>query len=141
MGGMNEADTNLLAEAASRLPKARGVYLEGGSRIDRGRLSNFVADGRTYGLGFTGYNWLVMRLGVDTVQPEVHVHAFVSAVLGRKVSDAEAVAAVIATRGGTGDACPPAGLAHLGGEPWDERSVGAVPLRAAHRNPWVGDGY
>jgi hypothetical protein len=57
----------------------------------------FKADGRTYGLGFAIYNWLVMRLGVETVKPDVHVHAFVRSALGRKLSDSDAVSAVVAT--------------------------------------------
>jgi hypothetical protein len=48
--------------------------------------------GRVKGLGPAVYRWLVMRVGVETVKPDVHVLRFVAAAIGRGVSEAEAVA-------------------------------------------------
>ena len=48
--------------------------------------------GRVRGLGPAVFQWLVMRQGVDTIKPDVHVHRFVESVLGRRVSDTDAVA-------------------------------------------------
>lgn len=55
--------------------------------------SDFERDfsGRVKGLGIAAYCWLVMRLGVDTVKPDVWVHGFIRRVLGRGVGDVEAV--------------------------------------------------
>jgi len=33
------------------------------------------------------YQWLVMRQGVDTVKPDVHVRRFAEAAVGRKLND------------------------------------------------------
>ena len=54
--------------------------------------SDFV--GKVKGLGPTVYQWLVMRLGVETVKPDVHVLRFVRDAIGRPVNEAEAVAAL-----------------------------------------------
>jgi hypothetical protein len=55
--------------------------------------SDFEKDfsGRVKGLSIAAYCWLVMRLGVDTVKPDVWVHAFAKRVLGRGLSDVEVV--------------------------------------------------
>ena len=50
--------------------------------------------GHIKGLGPTVYQWLVMRTGVETVKPDVHVLRFVSAAIGRPVNEAEAVQAL-----------------------------------------------
>jgi hypothetical protein len=50
--------------------------------------------GRVPGLGPAAYQSLLMRLGVDTVKPDVHVRRFVEAVIGHAVTDAELVRAV-----------------------------------------------
>lgn len=50
--------------------------------------------GRVPGLGPAAYQSLLMRLGVDTVKPDVHVHRFVEQVLGHPVNDAELITAV-----------------------------------------------
>ena len=47
--------------------------------------------GQVKGLGIAVFQWLVMRQGVETVKPDVHVHRFVKGVLGRGVSDEEAI--------------------------------------------------
>lgn len=50
--------------------------------------------GRVPGLGPAVFQWLVMRQGVDTVKPDVHVHRFVARVVGRQLGDADVVTAV-----------------------------------------------
>jgi len=53
-------------------------------------------EGKVRGLGQAVFQWLVMRQGVETVKPDVHVHRFVAAILGRGVSDKDAVEVVTA---------------------------------------------
>lgn len=50
--------------------------------------------GRVRYLGPAAYHWLVMRLGVDTVKPDVHLRRFVEGVVGHAVTDGELVKAV-----------------------------------------------
>lgn len=53
--------------------------------------------GRVKGLGPAVFQWLVMRQGVDTVKPDVHVRRFAEGVLGRSLGDAELVKLVSET--------------------------------------------
>jgi len=55
----------------------------------RSTQEDFV--GRIKGLGPAVYRSLVMRLGVDTIKPDVHVLRFASAAIGRRVTQDEAV--------------------------------------------------
>jgi hypothetical protein len=57
------------------------------------RASTFKEDfeGRVKGLGPAVYQWLVMRQGVDTVKPDVHVRRFAEAAVGRKLNDREVI--------------------------------------------------
>jgi len=48
--------------------------------------------GRIKGLSYAVYKWLVMRLGVETVKPDIHVMRYVKKSLGRDADDREAVA-------------------------------------------------
>lgn len=48
-------------------------------------------EGRVKGLGPAVYQWLVMRQGVDTVKPDVHLHRFARAAVGRALSDGEVI--------------------------------------------------
>jgi len=50
--------------------------------------------GRVHGLGPAVFQWLVMRQGVDTVKPDVHVHRFADRVVGRPLSDADVVTVI-----------------------------------------------
>jgi hypothetical protein len=50
-------------------------------------------EGRVRGLGLAVYQWLVMRQGIETVKPDVHVRRFAEEALGRRLGDAELVAA------------------------------------------------
>ncbi len=54
----------------------------------------YRAEGRTYGLGAAVYNWLVMRLGVETVKPDVRLRRFVEGAVRRRVSDSEIIEAI-----------------------------------------------
>ena len=47
--------------------------------------------GRVKGLGPVVYQWLVMRLGVETAKPDTHVLRFVSSAIGRPVTEREAI--------------------------------------------------
>ena len=55
--------------------------------------STFKTDfeGRVKGLGPAVYQWLVMRQGVDTVKPDVHVRRFAETAVGRKLNDQEVI--------------------------------------------------
>jgi hypothetical protein len=67
--------------------------------VDQERLkqwaltSTFKSDfeGRVKGLGPAVYQWLVMRQGVDTIKPDVHVRRFAEAAVGRKLSDHDVI--------------------------------------------------
>jgi len=60
------------------------------------RTSDFHRDfeGRAKYLGIAAYQWLVMRLGVDTVKPDVMVRNFVEPIVGHPVSDDDLVSLV-----------------------------------------------
>jgi hypothetical protein len=47
--------------------------------------------GQVKGLGPAVYQWLVMRLGTETVKPDVHVLRFVSGAVGRPVGELDAI--------------------------------------------------
>ena len=51
-------------------------------------------EGRVKGLGRAVYQALLMRQGVDTVKPDVHVRRFAEAAVGRRLSDADVVEVV-----------------------------------------------
>lgn len=55
--------------------------------------SEFKRDfaGRVRGLGPAVYQWLVMRQGVDTVKPDVHVRRFAEAIVGRPLGDQDLI--------------------------------------------------
>jgi hypothetical protein len=55
--------------------------------------SSFKTDfeGRVKGLGPAVYQWLVMRQGVDTVKPDVHVRRFAEAAVGRALNDQDVI--------------------------------------------------
>lgn len=57
------------------------------------KSSRFERDfqGRVKGLGIAVYHWLVMRQGVDTVKPDVHVRRFAERAVGRPLSDQNVV--------------------------------------------------
>ncbi len=51
-------------------------------------------EGRVKGLGRAVYESLVMRQGVDTVKPDVHVRRFAEAAVGRRLNDGDVVEVV-----------------------------------------------
>lgn len=55
--------------------------------------SDFQRDfeGREKYLGIAAQKWPMMRLGVETVKPDVHLHNFVEPIVGHPVTDAELV--------------------------------------------------
>jgi hypothetical protein len=55
--------------------------------------SEFKRDfaGQVKGLGPAVYQWLVMRQGVDTVKPDVHVRRFAETAVGRPLSDQDLI--------------------------------------------------
>ena len=46
---------------------------------------------KEHSIGYALFHWLQLRLGVDTVKPDVHIINFVSESVGRRVSAKEAV--------------------------------------------------
>jgi hypothetical protein len=50
--------------------------------------------GRVKHLGIAACQWLRMRVGVDTVKPDVHTHRFVTRTIGRKLSDSGVVTVI-----------------------------------------------
>jgi len=60
------------------------------------QFSNFDRDfrGRIPGLGFAVYQWLVIRQGVPTIKPDVHVRRFVKSIIHRSPTDDELVQAL-----------------------------------------------
>jgi hypothetical protein len=79
------------------------AYFRGIGVVDEASLrawahaSEFRADfeGHVKGLGRAVYESLVMRQGVETVKPDVHVRRFAEAAVGRRLSDADLVEVVI----------------------------------------------
>ncbi len=59
-------------------------------------------EGRVKGLGFVLYHWLVMRLGVPTVKPDVHVLRFCQAALSRVVREQDAISGLTTVAGQLG---------------------------------------
>jgi hypothetical protein len=58
--------------------------------------------GRVKGLGIAVYQWLVMRQGVETVKPDVHVRRFAEGVVDRPLTDIEVVEIVSRAAGQLG---------------------------------------
>jgi hypothetical protein len=48
-------------------------------------------EGRVKGLGPAVHQWLVMRQGVDTVKPDVHVRRYAEAAVGCKLTDQDVI--------------------------------------------------
>jgi len=69
-----------------------GVMSQEALRQWAGR-SSFEGDfkGRIRGLGFAVYQWLVMRQGVLTIKPDIHVRRLVESAIDRSPTDGEIV--------------------------------------------------
>jgi len=79
-----------------RLGRLRGLanWMQDHGIIDQDRLREWAhtssaADfvGQIKGLGAAAYAWLVMRLGVDTVKPDLWIHRFTQQAIGRDLDD------------------------------------------------------
>lgn len=98
------------------------AYLTAIGVTDQSSLRRWAGDatfdsdfkGRVRGLGPAVFQWLVMCQGVDTVKPDVHVHWFIVAILGRPVSDTEAIELIVSAARPPGTASR---LGHLGSRP------------------------
>jgi hypothetical protein len=74
-------------------------FFRGIGVVDQASLRNWAHgsefrrdfEGQVKGLGRAVYQALVMRLGVDTVKPDVHVRRFAEAALSRRLSDDDVV--------------------------------------------------
>jgi hypothetical protein len=85
----------------TRADQLRGLthYFRTIGVTDQGQLkrwaetSTFEEDfeGRVKGLGTAVYQWLVMRQGVDTVKPDIHLRRFAEAAVGHGLSDREVI--------------------------------------------------
>lgn len=77
-------------------------WLRENNRTDQDSLrawahdSNFKEhfEGQVKHLGLAAYKWLTMRLGVETVKPDVHLHRFVESAVGHPVTDDELIRAL-----------------------------------------------
>ena len=102
--------------------------------VDQGRLkhwartSTFKTDfqGRVKGLGPAVYQWLVMRQGVDTVKPDVHVRRFAEAAVGRKLNDQDVIELTTRAAGSIGIKA-----FELDWRIWEASRGGALPYPAA----------
>jgi len=52
-------------------------------------------EGKVKGLGYAVFNWLIIRQGVETIKPDVHVLRFVKNAIGRQPSDEVVVDALV----------------------------------------------
>ena len=50
---------------------------------------------KEHSIGIALFHWLQLRLGVDTVKPDVHILNFVSATIGRNITQREAVGGLL----------------------------------------------
>jgi hypothetical protein len=91
-------------EYGDRLRRLRALVVWARARrlVDQASLrewayeSEFRRDfeGEIKGLGISAYCWLVMRLGVDTTKPDIWLHRFVQAALGRDLDDVALIDAI-----------------------------------------------
>jgi len=51
--------------------------------------------GKVKGLGYAVFNWLIIRQGVDSIKPDVHVLRFVETAVGRPVKETVAVEVLV----------------------------------------------
>ncbi|MCX6382614.1 MAG: hypothetical protein NT023_24570 [Armatimonadetes bacterium] len=52
-------------------------------------------EGRVKGLGYAVFNWLVMRQGVETIKPDVHILRFIQSTIGRRIDEKVAVESLV----------------------------------------------
>jgi hypothetical protein len=128
-----------------RARELRGLvtYLRERGVTDLGSLRRWAAAtsqddfvGHIKGLGPAVYRSLVMRMGIDTIKPDVHVLRFVSSAIGRTVSQDEAVTSLedVARRLGIDARTLDASI-------WEHRAKGVrdrVSSRAGTKEPAEG---
>jgi hypothetical protein len=116
-----------------RARELRGLvaYLQARDVTDLAALRRWAAGstqedfvGHIKGLGPAVYRSLVMRLGVDTIKPDVHVLRFVAAAIGRRVTQDEAVASLEEVAGRIGTSART-----LDGSIWAHRTRTSRPAR------------
>lgn len=72
----------------------RGIGVVDQERLEQWALASTFEDdfqGRVKGLGRAVYHSLLMRQGVDTVKPDVHLRRFAEAAVGRKLDDGDVI--------------------------------------------------
>lgn len=82
-------------------------FFESQGVIDQPSLERWAAQaefathfaGRVKGLGFAVFHWLVIRQGVESIKPDVHVLRFVETAIGRPPKDWEAVQLLVRAAG------------------------------------------
>ncbi len=94
--------------------------------------ASFRADfeGRVKGLGPAVFNWLVMRQGVETVKPDVHVLRFAEVAIGRRAPDQDVVDALTTIAVDLGIKAY-----QLDWAIWEHQRSGAAPGLSEHREP------
>src|SRR5437868_10434 len=96
---VTEEDVGRVAVAGEQLPRGLVAFFDSIGVRDAEALKRWATsaqfkrdfEGRVRGLGPAVFQWLVMRQGVDTVKPDVHVHRFAEAAVGRPLNDADTV--------------------------------------------------
>ena len=83
----------LLKYFRGRKVRGMGTLSAWARRIDFQAVKGQVKT-EEHSMGYAILKWLQIRLGIDTVKPDVHVKKFVSDCIGRKVKDEETVEAV-----------------------------------------------
>lgn len=55
--------------------------------------ANFNRDfkGRVFGADIAIFKWLTMRVGVETIKPDIWIHSFIKETIGRNLSNEEAI--------------------------------------------------
>ena len=96
-----------------------GVPLDRATLAQWAHRSTFEDDfhGRVKGLDAPSDESLLMRQGIDTVKPDVHVRRFAESAAGRPLGDSEVIEVVSRAAKRLGIEGLRAGLAHLGGIP------------------------
>lgn len=59
--------------------------------------SNYEDDfkGKISGMGYAIYQWLIMRQGIETIKPDIHVRRFVESIINRADSDDKQLVATL----------------------------------------------
>jgi hypothetical protein len=57
------------------------------------KKSNYKRDfeGKIKGMNYAIYQWLIMRVGIETIKPDIHIKKFITSIIGREIDDSEIV--------------------------------------------------